>query len=67
MWDKLARIQSYWHVPWYIGGDFNVLKFLSERSRDSRLQPTIIELSEFNFYLALVNLRLMGGTFMLYL
>lgn len=32
LWDKLARIQSYWHVPWCIGGDFNVLKFLSGRS-----------------------------------
>lgn len=32
MWDELAGIQSWWGGPWCLGGDFNVVRYPSERS-----------------------------------
>uniref|UniRef100_A0A2N9II99 Uncharacterized protein n=1 Tax=Fagus sylvatica TaxID=28930 RepID=A0A2N9II99_FAGSY len=31
MWEELAGVASWWGVPWVIGGDFNVVRFPSER------------------------------------
>jgi hypothetical protein len=25
LWDELARLMSWWEMPWCIGGDFNVV------------------------------------------
>jgi exonuclease III len=31
LWDELAGLMSWWEIPWLIGGDFNVVRFPSER------------------------------------
>jgi hypothetical protein len=31
MWDELASLASWWGIPWCVGGDFNVIRFLTER------------------------------------
>ena len=31
LWEELAGIGSWWSLPWCIGGDFNVVRFPSER------------------------------------
>uniref|UniRef100_A0A2N9GEX2 Reverse transcriptase domain-containing protein n=1 Tax=Fagus sylvatica TaxID=28930 RepID=A0A2N9GEX2_FAGSY len=31
VWDELAGMRSWWEVPWVLGGDFNVVRFPSER------------------------------------
>ena len=31
MWDELTRIQQLWEVPWCYIGDFNIVRFPSER------------------------------------
>jgi hypothetical protein len=36
LWDELVGICSWWDPPWCIGGDFNVTRFLSERSGEAR-------------------------------
>jgi hypothetical protein len=33
MWYELAGISSWWDVPWCIGGDLNVVRFLAEKLR----------------------------------
>jgi exonuclease III len=33
LWDELAGLMSWWDLPWCIGGEFNVIRFPSERSR----------------------------------
>ena len=27
MWEELASLNSWWNLPWYLGGDFNVICF----------------------------------------
>lgn len=36
-WEELGAIRGLSQDPWCIGGDFNVVKFLSKRNRFSRL------------------------------
>ena len=31
-WEEMSEVNSWWGVPWVVGGDFNVVHFLSERS-----------------------------------
>jgi hypothetical protein len=31
MWDELAGLASWWGIPWCVGGDFNVIRFPTER------------------------------------
>ena len=33
LWNELAGLMSWWNMSWYIGGDFNVTRFPSERSK----------------------------------
>ena len=30
LWEELCGLNSWWSVPWCVGGDFNVVKFPSE-------------------------------------
>ncbi|KAG2678369.1 hypothetical protein I3760_11G000300 [Carya illinoinensis] len=47
----------------FVGGDFNIIRFRSERSGDSNLCPTMIDFSDCIFDLNLVDLPLAGGPF----
>ena len=31
LWEELCGLNSWWSVPWCVGGDFNVVRFPSER------------------------------------
>ena len=37
MWDELIGIQQLWKVPWCYVGDFNIVRFSSERLGDHNL------------------------------
>ncbi|KAG6637440.1 hypothetical protein CIPAW_11G178800, partial [Carya illinoinensis] len=63
LWEELAGVHSWWNLPMCIGGDFNIIRFPSERSGDSRLRPAMTEFSDFIFDLNMVDLPLMGGRF----
>ncbi|RVX04070.1 hypothetical protein CK203_015497 [Vitis vinifera] len=45
-WEELGTIQGLWSDPWCIGGDFNVIKFPSERSREGRMIGTMRRFSK---------------------
>uniref|UniRef100_A0A2N9GTP0 Endonuclease/exonuclease/phosphatase domain-containing protein n=1 Tax=Fagus sylvatica TaxID=28930 RepID=A0A2N9GTP0_FAGSY len=30
-WDEMSGVESWWDVPWVVGGDFNVVRYPSER------------------------------------
>jgi hypothetical protein len=49
LWDQLAGLLSCWVLPWFIGGDFNVIRFPSERSGGRRISPAMREFSYFIF------------------
>lgn len=63
LWEELAGVSSWWNLPMYIGGDFNIIRFPSECSRNSRLGTSMTEFFEFIFELSLMDLPLMGDTF----
>ncbi|XP_062163474.1 uncharacterized protein LOC133870382 isoform X1 [Alnus glutinosa] len=35
LWNEMTGLMSWWDRPWCFGGDFNVVRFPSERSRVS--------------------------------
>ncbi|XP_041015022.1 uncharacterized protein LOC121257839 [Juglans microcarpa x Juglans regia] len=61
LWEKLAGIHSWWNLPWWIGGDFNVIRFPSESSSSRRGQSAMVELFKCISDLNLVDLALVGG------
>ena len=63
LWEELGALRGLWEDPWCIGGDFNVIRFLCERSRVRRLYRAVRRFSNFIDDLELVDLPLKGGKF----
>jgi exonuclease III len=63
LWEELAGLMSVWEVPWCIGGDFNIVRFPSERSNDSNYSTAMMEFSDFIAEQGLVDIPLVGGQF----
>jgi exonuclease III len=61
LWDELAGLMSCWDLPWCIGGDFNVVRFPSERSGGRRISGAMREFSDFISECGLMDLPLNGG------
>ena len=47
MWDELAGIASWWGIPWCVGGDFNVIRFPTERLGADQFTLAMNDFSEF--------------------
>jgi hypothetical protein len=58
----LAGLSS-WELPWCIGDNFNVTRFLAERLRDVRLNAAMLEFSDFIFEQGLMDIPLAKGSF----
>ena len=63
LWDELIGIQQLWEVPWCFIGDFNMVRFPSERLGGSCLTLAMECFSEFIKELSLINLPLEGGSY----
>ena len=63
LWEELAGLMSVWEVPWCIGGDFNIVRFPSERSSDLNYSAAMMEFSDFISEQGLVDIPLVGGQF----
>ncbi len=61
VWVELRYIRLRWDHPWCLLGDFNVIRFPSERLRCRRYTPPMIEFLDFIEDLNLVDLPLGGG------
>jgi exonuclease III len=45
LWEELAGLRTVWEVPWCIGGDFNIVRFPSERSSESNISTGMMDFS----------------------
>jgi exonuclease III len=63
LWDELSNLMDRWEVPWCIGGDFNAIRFPSERLGNSRFVPAMEDFSRFIFDRGLVDIPLRGGQY----
>ena len=61
--EELVGIQSWWNVPWCIGGDFNVVRFPSEQLGVDSFTSAMLDFSDFISDHNLIDFPLEGGTF----
>ena len=62
-WDELSGIISWWEAPWCIGGDFNVVRFPSEKSGVAAFTASTHDFSDFIGEFGLLDTPLEGGKF----
>lgn len=41
-WEELTRIGGWWSLPWYIGGDFNVIWFSFKQPRACHFSSIVL-------------------------
>ena len=63
LWEELAGVRSWWGVPWCIGGDFNVVRFPSEKLGGGRFTSAMRIFSDFISEMELIDLPLKEGPF----
>ncbi|XP_022852740.1 uncharacterized protein LOC111374314 [Olea europaea var. sylvestris] len=63
LWDELTGMRAWWNLPTCIGGDFNVIRFPSERSSGGSLTRAMEEFSDFIRENLLVDLSMIGGDY----
>ena len=62
-WYELDSIHSIWAGPWHLGGDWNITRFTSEKSRGGN---TIADMEAFSDWItsqSLIDLHLRGTNF----
>uniref|UniRef100_A0A2N9I4J4 Reverse transcriptase domain-containing protein n=1 Tax=Fagus sylvatica TaxID=28930 RepID=A0A2N9I4J4_FAGSY len=63
LWEELRDVQGTWSHPWCVFGDFNVVRFPSERLGCNRLSSHMMDFSDFIDSSNLVDLPLGGGPY----
>ena len=63
MWEELAGLINWWNLPWCLGGDFNVIRFPSERLGVGRFTRCMYDFSDFISLHGLMDIPLKGGLF----
>jgi exonuclease III len=63
LWAELVEVRNQWSQPWCIFGDFNVVRFSSERRGCVRVTPAMEEFSDFIDGFNLIDLPLNGGLY----
>jgi hypothetical protein len=64
LWDELRDVRLQWSILWCIFGDFNVVHFPSKPPGCNRISPSMVDFSDFIESQNLVDLPLMGGSYM---
>ena len=61
MWEELAGIATVWAAPWCVGGDFNLVRYPTERAGSSDFSSSMRDFSDFIFSMGLLDLPMEGG------
>ena len=62
MWEELEGVGAWWDVPWRVGGDFNTVRYPSERVGSSSFSPSMQDFLEFISSMGFIDLPLEGGS-----
>ncbi|XP_077252082.1 uncharacterized protein LOC143891391 [Tasmannia lanceolata] len=62
-WEELNVVRDLWVFPWCIGGDFNEIRFVGERSGCRRTTRNMVAFDDFIANHELVDLPLAGARF----
>ena len=63
LWDELVEIRHHWDIPWCCIGDFDVIRFPSERLGCTGFLSAMLDFSQFIEDLSLIDLPLEGEQF----
>ncbi|KAK4596364.1 hypothetical protein RGQ29_014409 [Quercus rubra] len=63
MWEELTGLISWWDVPWCLGGDFNIIRFPSERLGAASFSRAMNGFSDFVSLHGLMDIHMEGGLF----
>jgi len=66
LFDELNVFMSQWDIPWCLGGDFNVVRSLYDRSSGGKLSLSMLEFSNFIDACGLIDPPLEGGCYTLF-
>ncbi|WMV11477.1 hypothetical protein MTR67_004862 [Solanum verrucosum] len=63
VWGELGAVRSLFSGPWVVAGDFNVVRYPSEKKNCKRLNKAMEDFSDFIEDMELQDLPLEGGSF----
>ena len=63
LWEELSQVRTRWPMAWCLVGDFNIIRYPSERLGCELFSPTMFAFSDFIESNSLVDLPLEGASF----
>ncbi|KAL7162684.1 hypothetical protein ACSBR2_043049 [Camellia fascicularis] len=60
IWESLVSIKQHFPLPWCMGGDFNEIRYMSERKGCSRREWGMSDFNEFIEKLELIDMHMLG-------
>ena len=63
LWEELSHVRARWPMAWCLVGDFNIIKYPSERLGCESFSPAMFAFSDFIENNSLVDLPLKGAFF----
>ncbi|XP_059646325.1 uncharacterized protein LOC132292248 [Cornus florida] len=63
LWEELSGVKERWSLHWCVAGDFNVVRFLAERSSEGAWTRAMMHFSDFIDGHQLIDLPLEGASF----
>ena len=63
LWEELLRVRARWPMTWCVVGDFNIIRYPSERLGCESFSPAMFAFLDFTESNSLVDLLLEGASF----
>ena len=63
LWEELSQVRARWPMAWCLVGDFNIIRYPSERLGRESFSPSMFAFSDFIESNSLVDLPLEGASF----